>query len=511
MSRPVNEIVSLLPVLIFVIPTVVGILILALGRAHRVFREGLALLGLGATFAISVQITGAVLGGQILTAWNMTLYVDALSALMELLGALIGIIVVIHSLRSVGSGLADAPDGPRRMTIYYGLLLVFLGMMNWTCATNNMVMLYVSLEATTLATAFLVTFYWKRESLEAGYKYLMLVSAGVIFSLFGCALIYTAGLPYLSAHDALLLTGIGEIAAKLPPELRSVILLASAFFIAGFGTKAGLVPFHAWLPDAHSEAPAPISALLSGVVIKVGAYALARTVSIFAPTYPAVVIFVAILSSMTMLVGIVMAWSQDDIKRLLAFHSVSQMGYIVEGLGMGTYLGIYGGLFHLLNHTLFKALLFLCAGAVIYATGVRKMSQLGGLARKMPMTATCFFIGVLAISGLPPCNGMWSKFTLFMAAADRGLLWAAVISAVTSLLTLTCMTHAAYRIFWGKPRPEAAPAVENAREVPMSMWAGMAVLAGLCLLIGLRPQIVYPLLDAATRNILHILGIPGGG
>jgi multicomponent Na+:H+ antiporter subunit D len=187
------------------------------------------------------------------------------------------------------------------------------------------------------------------------------------------------------------------------------------------------------------------------------------------------------------------------------------MGYIVEGLGMGTYLGIYGGLFHLLNHTLFKALLFLCAGAVIYATGVRKMSQLGGLARKMPMTATCFFIGVLAISGLPPCNGMWSKFTLFMAAADRGLLWAAVISAVTSLLTLTCMTHAAYRIFWGKPRPEAAPAVENAREVPMSMWAGMAVLAGLCLLIGLRPQIVYPLLDAATRNILHILGIPGGG
>ncbi len=157
--------------------------------------------------------------------------------------------------------------------------------MMWVCTTNSLVWMYVALEATTVATALLVCFYWTRAALEASYKYDMLVVAGVCFALFGTVLLYSAAAQHAPGQPALLLTELGRIIPLIP---RSVSLLAVAFFIVGFGTKAGLVPFHAWLPDAHSEAPIPISALLSGLVVKVGAYALARTITIFAPHYDAV-------------------------------------------------------------------------------------------------------------------------------------------------------------------------------------------------------------------------------
>ena len=134
----------------------------------------------------------------------------------------------------------------------------------------------------------------------------------------------------------------------------TIALMSVAFMLAGFGTKAGLVPFHAWLPDAHAEAPTPVSAILSGLIINLGAYALARTVTIFAPHYHSIVIFIALLSSISMVIGIVMALVQDDLKRMLAYSSVSQISYVFEGLGLGTYLGIYGGLFHAVNHSIIK-------------------------------------------------------------------------------------------------------------------------------------------------------------
>jgi len=216
---------------------------------------------------------------------------------------------------------------------------------------------------------------------------------------------------------------------------------------------------------------------------------------------------VALLASVGMLAAIFMAWAQDDLKRLLAYHSVSQMGYVVEGLGMGTYLGIYGGLFHLVNHTVFKSLLFLSVGAVMYATGgLRKMSALGGLGRRMPLTAFCFFVGALAMGGMPPFNGFMSKFTLFLALGERRLLWAAVVSVVTGLLTLACMVHAAYRVFWG-PAAARGHDGEEPREVPAWMTVTMLALAAVCVLLGVYPQVLYPLLDSATKCILSILGL----
>ncbi|MFA4029146.1 MAG: hypothetical protein GDYSWBUE_001820 [Candidatus Fervidibacterota bacterium] len=497
-----------MPILVFAIPTICGVISLSFRRASALFHSVIAVLGLAGTFAISVAITSDVLRGNVLVALNNAVYADGLSALMELLGSCMGMLVAIYSIRYIPIHVARRPDAPQRLSTYYGLLLLFLGMMNWTCVTNSIVWLYVTLEATTLATVFLVTFYWERRSLEAGYKYFMLVTIGIIFSLFGLVLIYSGAveLPEMQGRDVLLITELSRIGRKIP---RSVVLLANALLIAGFGAKAGLVPFHAWLPDAHAEAPAPISALLSGIVIKVGAYAIARTATIFAPQYPPIIVFIAIMASLSMVVGILMALVQDDIKRMLAYSSVSQIGYVVEGLGLGTYLGIYGGLFHLANHTIVKALLFLSAGAVAHVTGTRKMSELGGLVHRMPVTAVCFFIGALAIGGLPPFNVFMSKFTLFAAVADAGLIWAAVIAVFTGLLTVACFVRAAMRIFWGKPSEitQAALAYANGGEgrLPMSMVIPMVLLAILTVVIGLYPGLIHPLLDSATECILKVL------
>jgi formate hydrogenlyase subunit 3/multisubunit Na+/H+ antiporter MnhD subunit len=362
-------------------------------------------------------------------------------------------------------------------------------------------MLYVTLEGSTLATVYLVAYDWQRKSIEAGFKYLLLISVGMIFSLLAGILLYCV----LGTGPALFINKLGGRVPEIP---RTIALVSCALFIVGFGTKAGLVPFHAWLPDAHAEAPAPISALLSGVIIKMGAYALARTVTIFAPHYREIVIFIAILGSVTMILGIIMALAQDDLKRLLAYHSVSQTGYIVAGLGLGTYLGLYGGLFHLMNHAIFKGLLFFCSGALLYAAGSRSISGLSSIPKKMKVTTFCFFVAGLALGGMPPFNGFMSKFTIFIALADSVLLGAAIISAIAAFLTTVCLIHAGYLIFWTKAVPAANPGPKDAKEVPLVMWGGMLFLAILCILFGVYPQSIYPLLNSAVNGVLAISAVP---
>jgi len=405
-------------------------------------------------------------------------------------------------------------EGPiaRRTRIFYGLVLWFMGTMLWGCVTNNVIMLYVAIEATTLTSGLLVAFYWDRRALEAGYKYLMLLTIGITFALFGCVLLYAsaAATGKLAGGSAVLISDIRHVAQFIPGKTAAITI---AFLIIGFGTKAGIAPFHPWLPDAHAEAPAPVSVLLSGVMIKMALYALARTVGIFYPAWPQITLFVVALGCFTMLLGIILALTQNDLKRLLAYSSVSQMGYVLAGIGLGTYLGCYGGLFHLLNHAIYKSLLFMCVGAVMYATGARRISELGGLRRRMPVTSACFLLGALAISGFPPLNGFWSKLTIYLALANAGLWWAAVIAILASILTTVVMVRAGYRVFWGDPSPasvahQGAPgAVATAAtgEVPARMFIPMIILAAACAVLGIFPQAPYPLLHRAAA-ILATLG-----
>jgi len=494
---------SQLPALAFLLPMLAGVIIFSARRMGRGFQQGVSILTAASVTGLCAWMARRVLQGAVLTAWHNELRVDGLSVLMVVIISSIGLLASIYSTRSLTEHGAEAmADGRARR--FYGLLMWFLGTMLWGCVTNNVIMLYVAIEATTLTSGLLVAFYWDRRALEAGYKYLMLLTIGITFALFGCVLLYASAVATgrLAGANALLISEIRSVVQFIPGGTAAI---AIAFLVIGFGTKAGIAPFHPWLPDAHAEAPTTISVLLSGVMIKMALYALARTVSIFYPSWPQVTIFIVALGTFTMLLGIVLAFTQNDLKRLLAYSSVSQMGYVLAGIGVGTYLGCYGGLFHLLNHALCKSLLFMCVGAVIWATGARRISDLGGLRTRMPVTSACFFIGALAIAGFPPLNGFWSKLTVYLALAGAGLWWASITAIVASVLTMVVMVRAGYRVFWGE-RPSGQASGSTVKEVPAHMWIPMAILATACVVIGIDPQLPYPLLNHAAA-VLATLGV----
>ena len=388
--------------------------------------------------------------------------------------------------------MAGYTDKPK----YYGLLMLMIAGMNGVVLTGDLFNMYVFLEIAAIASYALVAFGTEHEELEASFKYLVLGSVASSFILFGIALMY-------SATGTLNLADISSIISE--KGLNSVMTFATALFIGGFGLKAAIVPFHAWLPDAHPSAPAPISAMLSGLLIKaLGVYALIRlffNVIGMNPTYSAVFIVLGLVS---MIVGGLLAVGQWDFKRLLAYSSVSQMGYIVLALGIATPLAIVGGLFHLLNHSIFKSLLFLCSGAVERNTGTRDMRQMGGLCHKMPVTATACAIGSLSISGVPPFNGFWSKLIIIIAAVqatDKFGFWAYVIAAVTvlgSFITLVYYVKVQRYVLFGK-LPEK---LQNLREVPAAMCIGIAVLALLCVVIGIWCPFVLESLIYLARDVV---------
>lgn len=501
-----NEIKSVLPFLVMSLPAAAGILIFILGRFVGRLREVLALTGVAGALVCSMLVGAAALRNQALTSFGRQVYADALSAFLIVLVSAIGVLAVIYSVRymrhQVREGGLPHTTTEGRLTAFYGWLMLFIATMLWACLSNNIIMLYVAVEASTIASGLLVAFYWDRRSLEAGYKYLMLLTVGITFALFGCVLVYAtaASMPGMNGSSALLISDIKSVARHFP---ATTVALATTFLIVGFGTKAGLAPFHPWLPDAHAEAPTPVSALLSGVMLKVAIYAMVRTVTLFYPNFPPVAMFALALGVFTLLIGDFMALAQDDLKRMLAYSSVSQMGYVLMGFGIGTTLGTYAAIFHLLNHALGKSLLFLAAGAVIYSTGARSFSRLGGLAKKMPVTGFCFFVGALAVAGLPPFNGFQSKLALFTAGAQANYWWAVILGVGASLLTLLVLAKAARAIFWGKLSEVAsAPAV---REAPATVLVPMIILALLCLGIGIYPGAVYKPVNAAA-NVVQTVG-----
>ena len=495
---------SSLVAFVVIIPAAAGLLIFLMGRSLAVLREIVAILGSAAALVCALAVAKATLRGEVLISFGRQLYADSLSALLIVLVAGVGFLTTVYSLkymrREVKAGGLPHTTEIGRLRVYYGWLMLFLSTMLWACVSNNIIMLYVAVEASTIASGLLVTFYWDKRALEAGYKYLMLLTVGITFSLFGCVLVYSSGANLLGGSRGLLLSELKGVAGMFP---AATIALASAFFIVGFGTKAGVAPFHPWLPDAHAEAPTPISALLSGVMLKVALYALVRTVSLFYPSSAPVAMFVLAIGMFTLIIGDLMALAQDDLKRMLAYSSVSQMGYVLMGFGIGTEAGIYAGLFHLLNHALAKALLFLAAGAIIFSTGARTISHLGGLAKKMPVTSFCFFAGALAVSGMPPFNGFQSKLALLAAGAGNGLWGAVTIGIAGSLITLVVLLRAAKMIFWG-PAPEACSG-PSVKEVPFSLRVTMIILALLCLAIGVYPRAVYVPLRAASATVQTII------
>jgi multicomponent Na+:H+ antiporter subunit D len=292
-----------------------------------------------------------------------------------------------------------------------------------------------------------------------------------------------------------------------------ILIFIAVLFLAGFGLKAAIVPFHAWLPDAHPSAPASISAMLSGVLIKVlGIYSLVRIFfNIFGAT-KSMLMILTVLGATSLLVGVFLAIGQWDFKRLLAYHSISQIGYVILGIALGTPLGILGGLFHLFNHSIFKSLLFLNSGAVEYATGTRDLKKMSGLKEKMPVTAVTSWVASMAISGIPPFNGFWSKLIIIFACIQAGRIGLALVAVIGSILTLASFMKVQKFVFFGKLNK----ALDKIKEVPAFMRLAMVMLGVICLAGGilLIPQIsenfIKPACDVLISGTQYTFAVLGG-
>jgi multicomponent Na+:H+ antiporter subunit D len=394
---------------------------------------------------------------------------------------------------------------------FYALFSLMVAGMNGVVLTGDLFNLFVFLEIAVIASYALVAFGIEKEELEASFKYQVLGGLASLLILFGIGLLYwnTKTL------------NIADISVIIKTSAYNKFLIFSQIvLIAGFGLKAAIIPFHAWLPDAHSSAPSPISSMLSGVLIKaIGIYAIIRLFfNMFAISHE-IAITITTLGILSMVLGSLLAIGQWDIKRMLAYSSISQIGYIIMGVGIGLMiltsggnktiaaLSIFGGLFHLVNHAVFKGLLFLSAGAVEYRTGIRDLNKLGGLSGKMPVTSSSSLIASLSISGMPPFNGFFSKLVIIIAAIQAHYYWLAVIAIIISIITLAYFLKLQKNTFYGK----ASEKINNIKEVPFTMCFSMIVLAVLCIALslliipGIREAVMEPVVNAVINKADYLL------
>jgi multicomponent Na+:H+ antiporter subunit D len=345
--------------------------------------------------------------------------------------------------------------------------------MNGVVLVTDLFSLYVFLEVTSVSSFILIAFNRDLGGLEGAFKYLILSAVATVLMLTGVALLMlVAGGTSFETVAAAMKTSGGITISQM----------AVGAFVCGLFIKGGLVPFHGWLPDAYSSAPAPVSILLAGIVTKVsGIYALVRLATSVFPASGAMNEVLMVVGAASIIVGALAALGQHDLKRMLAYSSISQMGYIVLGLGCGTPLGIVGAVFHLFNHAIFKTLLFVNSAAIEQRTGTTDMNRMGGLGSRMPVTGVTSTIAALSTAGVPPLAGFWSKLIIVIAlwqAHDYGFAGIAVLMSVVTLAYLLLMQR---RIFFGKTSPEHA----GVREAAAGVVVPELVLAALTVAVGL--------------------------
>ena len=359
---------------------------------------------------------------------------------------------------------------------YYGLLLGFMGGMIGAVLATELFTMFVFWELMTLAAYFLITYERNTTSIRAGNKYFLMSEIGALSILAGTILVWTTlGTTGLSGLQEAGLAGTG---------LSTSIL---ALFLIGFGVKGAFFPIHSWLPDAHPEAPSPISALLSGIMIKVGLYWILRIFWELFEVSPTWGSALTVIGAFTIVIGGLLAIVQNDIKRLIAYSSISQVGYILAGIGIGTGLGIAGGIIHLINHALFKGLLFFGAGIVVYVSGTRKLDEMGGLGKKMPLVFGSVLVGALSLAGVPPLNGFYSKWILYQASIgfDRGFAPFVLVAALFgSTLSVIYISKFLFSAFLGESEGELE------RNPDLGMRMAVVVPAVLCIGLGVYPRLL---------------------
>lgn len=417
--------------------------------------------------------------GSSLSPEIVYLEANALSIFMAVIFLIIGAMASLFSIQEVGRG---------SITGYYTILLGMVTAMIGIVFSGDLFTLFIFWEAMCISSYALVAFNKERwESIEASYKYLIMSSAGGITVLFALSFLYgltgTLNISYLSMSLA-------------GAERNPLSYLALVMIIVGFGLQAGMVPFHTWLPDAHMAAPSPISAVLSGIMVKAGIYGLIKVLlTIFVPMHESWQTTLAAFAVLTMFVGNLSALLQDDIKRLLAYSTIANTGYILLGLAIGSQRAITGSLFHVLNHAIVKALLFLCAGAFIHKTRTRSLKELAGIRHSMPITSALFIIGTLSLTSIPPLNIFWSELLIITAGLEAGT------PLLSLLMILNLVFSAAYclRMIQTVVVKKETATSKKAAEAPISMLIPILTLGFFSILIGVHPSPFQTLAEAAAQ------------
>lgn len=415
---------------------------------------------------------------------NFSLYADGLSWPIALAILILGTLVSIYSV----GYMKDEHD----LSSYYANLIFFVSAMYGLVLAADLIQFYVFWELMLVPSYLLISFWGHENAKGAGYKYIIYTHFGSIFLLISIMMLW-----FYSGT-----TNMFDVAAMLHAPVWSFQIII-VFMLLGFMIKMGVFPFHTWLPDAYVSAPTPISVLLGGVMDSTAGYALMRFAGFMLPQLRPYVPVMMLIGTVSMIYGGLIALRQTDVKRMLAYSSVSQMGYILFAAGTLTYFGFIGANYHIFAHALGKALLFMVAGVMFTQIGTRDMRKISGLAKKMPVVATSALIAAFSLAGTPPMAGFISEWMMFTGGIQSGNFTLTAVTLVLSLITASYLLWFIRKVFFGP----VSDAVKNVKVPPASMKYAIATLAVLSILFGLFPGF---LLHVMIPAVMHILGIVGG-
>lgn len=489
-----------LPVLVVVLPLVGAFVTLLAGWVDRRFCFPVAMGTVSIQFCIALALLSRVMQtgplhynlGNWLPPWGIEYVIDQLNAFVLVVVLFLCVLTCIYTHRSILSDI----DEKKTVGFYAVLLLLVTGVCG-IAVTGDLFNLYVFLEISSLAAYALVALGRERRSLVSSFTYLVMGSVSACFILLGIGHLYIA-------------TGtlnMADLARVLPPLYGStVVQTAFIFFITGLSIKTALFPLHLWLPDAYRYSPSAVTVLLSAVVSKIGVYALIRILfTVFTPAFiiidiPVMDVF-CWLAAAAIIGGSVIAISQTDLKRMLAYSSVSQMGYILLGIGIADNLAVTGGILHILNHAVMKGCLFMIAGAFIYTAGIRSIDDLKGIARTMPLTAAAFVIAAASMIGIPPTVGFMSKWFIALGALESGQWIFVLVILASSLLTAVYFWKVIEYMYFREPGAGCGETISTARDPPAEMLVPVLILAAACVLFGIFVSIPLEVIGPFVAGI----------
>src|SRR5574342_425463 len=483
-----DNLISNLTVILLLLPPIVGAGLVTILRKKR----AIGIITICASALIMIQVfflVSRIITEKTITAFGNSFYIDSLSVVILLSISVVGFVAALYSKNYMGRQYDNDTIDDKHIVRYYQGFNVFLLTMLVVPITNNLGIMWVMVEATTLVSVLLIMLYFKENAIEAAWKYLIIATVGLSFALIGTVFFYYANINADASEDAMNWTGMVGNSKLFDPNL---VKIAFVFILVGFGTKAGLAPMHTWLPDAHSEAPTPVSAVLSGVLLNCAFYGIIRfhivSSTAIGPEFSNQLLI--ILAVVSIAIAAASIYFQKDMKRMLAYSSVEHMGIIALAVGFGGFVGIYGALLHIINHAIAKPLMFFASGTISQKYETKAMSEIKGIIKAMPVTGILFLIGGLALVGMPPFNVFLSEFLILSSGFESGQFIATSIVILFLIVTFAVFLRHLIKMIFGNPSSEMKKDdMGKLAIIPMAILASLALILGIYMPVQLQTLI----------------------